>query len=200
MASHKYVDENDSAAMLAAKRSAGVTSDVNLRIPLCTGNEVGKQGQTQGRHHQKSKIGYQWLHKKYWCSPKIFLKKTKKTVASSEPANQINWHSYHAALVNRFNETMAQNSLTLFPTCHWKKYVRWMLTLLAVTQEAIWSVGWNHNSTTVEAEIFLHNRFIDCEGAILRIMIKFYFHLHKTRTNLFTKVESFYLWTCHHWC
>ena len=40
----KYVDENGSAAMLAARRSAGVTPKVNLRIPLHTGNEAGKQG------------------------------------------------------------------------------------------------------------------------------------------------------------
>ena len=31
---HKFVDENGSAAMLAAKRSAGVTPEVNLRILL----------------------------------------------------------------------------------------------------------------------------------------------------------------------
>ena len=31
---HKYVDKNVSAAMLAAKRSAGVTPEVNLSIPL----------------------------------------------------------------------------------------------------------------------------------------------------------------------
>ena len=40
---HKYVVENGSAAMLAAKRSAGVTPEVNLRILLCVGNKVCKQ-------------------------------------------------------------------------------------------------------------------------------------------------------------
>ena len=40
----KYVDENSLAAMLAAKRSAGVAPDVNLRILLCVGNKAHKQG------------------------------------------------------------------------------------------------------------------------------------------------------------
>ena len=40
---HKYVDENSSAAMLATKRSAGVTPEVNLRILLCSGEEARKQ-------------------------------------------------------------------------------------------------------------------------------------------------------------
>ena len=38
----KYVDENGSAAMLAAKRSAGVTPEVNLRILLHTDDEGHK--------------------------------------------------------------------------------------------------------------------------------------------------------------
>ena len=29
---------------------------------------------TLGRHHQKSKTGYQWAHKKDICPPKYFLK------------------------------------------------------------------------------------------------------------------------------
>ena len=36
----KYVDRNGSAAMQAAKRLASVTLEVNLRIPLHTGDEV----------------------------------------------------------------------------------------------------------------------------------------------------------------
>ena len=70
----KYVDENCYAAMLVAKRSTGVTQEVNLRILLRAGNEVGKHGfETQGRNHQNSKKqGYQWPHKKDWYSP-IFL-------------------------------------------------------------------------------------------------------------------------------
>ena len=48
--------------MLAAKRVAGVTPEVNLRNPLCAGKKAHKQGiqpgfETQGRCHQKSKIG-----------------------------------------------------------------------------------------------------------------------------------------------
>ena len=57
---HKYVDQKGLVAMLAAKRSAGVTTEVNLRILLCTGDKACKQGihpgfETHGRRHQKSK-------------------------------------------------------------------------------------------------------------------------------------------------
>ena len=38
----KYVDQSDSAAMLATKKSAGVASEVNLRIPLHTGDKAHK--------------------------------------------------------------------------------------------------------------------------------------------------------------
>ena len=46
----KYMelDEIGSAAMLATKRSSGVTPEVNLRIPLSVGNEVCKQGDPPG--------------------------------------------------------------------------------------------------------------------------------------------------------
>ena len=43
MPTRRYVDENDSAAMLVAKKSAGVPSEVNLRILLCTGDKAHKQ-------------------------------------------------------------------------------------------------------------------------------------------------------------
>ena len=48
--------------MRAAKTSAGVTPEVNLRNPLCTGEKAGKQGihpgfETQGICHHKSKRG-----------------------------------------------------------------------------------------------------------------------------------------------
>ena len=39
---HKYVDENGSAAMLVAKRSASVAPEMNLRSLLCAGNETCK--------------------------------------------------------------------------------------------------------------------------------------------------------------
>ena len=38
------MDENGSAAMLAAKRSAAVAPEVNLRNPLCSGNKACKLG------------------------------------------------------------------------------------------------------------------------------------------------------------
>ena len=48
---------------VAAKRSAGVTPEVNVRehisrTPLPSANKTAYSGfETQGRHHQKSKIG-----------------------------------------------------------------------------------------------------------------------------------------------
>ena len=39
----KYMDCNDSAAMLAAKRSAGVAPEVNLRISLHLADKEHKQ-------------------------------------------------------------------------------------------------------------------------------------------------------------
>ena len=70
----KYVGQSGSAAMLAIKRSAGVTPEVNLR------------NSTQARKHasestlalepradvtRSPKQGYHWPHKKYMCPPKI---------------------------------------------------------------------------------------------------------------------------------
>ena len=40
----KYVDKNGSATMLVTKRSAGVTAEVNVKIPLHVGDETCKQG------------------------------------------------------------------------------------------------------------------------------------------------------------
>ena len=43
---HKYVDQNGSAAMLTAKRSAGVTPEVNLRN-MCRPCQVRAQGKVK---------------------------------------------------------------------------------------------------------------------------------------------------------
>ena len=60
---HYYVDWNGLAAMLANKRSAGVTPEVSFRILLYEGDEAHPGFETQGRPHQKSKTGHHWLHK-----------------------------------------------------------------------------------------------------------------------------------------
>ena len=72
----RYVEEISSAAMLAAKRSAGVTPEVNLRehvtgTPLQFANKAAHSGFETQRCHQKSKTGYQWPHKENLCPPKI---------------------------------------------------------------------------------------------------------------------------------
>ena len=73
----KYMDENGSAAMLAAKRSAGVTPEVNLKILFtqamkhaCEGSHPGFE--TQGRHHQKSKTGISVAPQKGLMSSNFF--------------------------------------------------------------------------------------------------------------------------------
>ena len=40
----KYVDQNSLAAMLAAKRSAAVTPEVNLKNPLYAGHKACTRG------------------------------------------------------------------------------------------------------------------------------------------------------------
>ena len=63
MPAHRYVEENGSAAMLAAKRSAGVTPEVNLGehvtcMPLPSMKKAAHFGfETHRRRHQKSKTG-----------------------------------------------------------------------------------------------------------------------------------------------
>ena len=62
--------------MLAAKRSAGVAPEVNLRNPLHIGEEVRKQGihlalKPRADITRNPKQGCKWLHKKDMCTPKI---------------------------------------------------------------------------------------------------------------------------------
>ena len=63
MLSHKYVEMIGLAAMLAAKRSAGVTPEVNLRecvthAPLLSMNKATHSGfETHNKHQKKSKTG-----------------------------------------------------------------------------------------------------------------------------------------------
>ena len=76
----KYVGENGLAAMLTAKKSAGVAPKMNLRILLCAGDEACKQEdlpwlETQRIGHQKSKIGVSEVSQKGLMSSKNILKK-----------------------------------------------------------------------------------------------------------------------------
>ena len=69
MPAHRYVEENSLAAILATMM-AGVTPQVNLieyvtHTPAPNMNKATHFGfETQRRHHQKSKKGFQWPHKK----------------------------------------------------------------------------------------------------------------------------------------
>ena len=69
---------NGSAAMLAAKRSAGIASEVYLRNPLHTGDEACKHGihtgfETEARRHQKSNTGISVVLQKGLMSFKTFI-------------------------------------------------------------------------------------------------------------------------------
>ena len=73
---HCFMHVGNMTVMLAAKRLAGVAPQANLRNILHTGKKAHKPGihpgfETQGRHLQKSKQGYQWPHKKDSCLPKF---------------------------------------------------------------------------------------------------------------------------------
>ena len=78
-----YVDEYRSAAMLAGKKSVGVTPEVNLKectscMPLPTVNKAAHSGfEIHSRHHQK---GVLVTPQKDMCLPNIlfFKKWTKK--------------------------------------------------------------------------------------------------------------------------
>ena len=82
MPAHRNLEENGSAAMLAAKGSAGVTPNVNLsECTSCTPppsvNKTSYSGfETQQRCHQKSKTGVSLTHKKDLCPPtsKMYMK------------------------------------------------------------------------------------------------------------------------------
>ena len=69
-----------SAAMLVAKRSAGVAPEVNLReriscMPLPSVNKAGHSGfETQRRRHEKPKTGVSVAPQKDLCPPKFFFK------------------------------------------------------------------------------------------------------------------------------
>ena len=82
MPGRRYVEEIASAAMLATRRSAGITPEVNLRehvtcTPPPSTNKAAHSGsETQRRHHQKSKTGVSVVPtKKDLCPPKCFNKK-----------------------------------------------------------------------------------------------------------------------------
>ena len=60
----KYVDQTGSAAMLATKRSAGVTPEVNLRNPLHATERATLALKPRTGVAGSPKEGYQWQHKK----------------------------------------------------------------------------------------------------------------------------------------
>ena len=77
MPAHRFVEEISTVAMLAAKRLAGVTPEVNLRehethTSQPSMNKATHSGfETQRRHHQKFKTGVSVAPQKTLISSKI---------------------------------------------------------------------------------------------------------------------------------
>ena len=87
-----------STAMLAAKRLAGVTPEVNFRehvthMPLPSMNKAAHSGfEALRRHHQKSKTGVSVTPQKDLCRPNFFFKKVRIFWISSKMFHQgQNW-------------------------------------------------------------------------------------------------------------
>ena len=83
------MDQKGLGAMLTSTQSAGVTPGVNLRITQVTNMQGIHPGfETQGRCHQKSKIGHQRFHKKDLCPPNCFKKgMNKRSLANKRHLN-----------------------------------------------------------------------------------------------------------------
>ena len=73
MPAHRYVEEKSLAVILAGKRPAGVTPDLNLGervtcMPLPSANKAAHSGfETQRRYHQKPKTGVSVARQKDVC-------------------------------------------------------------------------------------------------------------------------------------
>ena len=80
MPGYRYLEDISLVAMLATKRLAGVTPEVNLGehlacMPLSSLNKAASSGfETQGRHHQKSKTKVSVAPQKGLVSSKNFKK------------------------------------------------------------------------------------------------------------------------------
>ena len=79
MPAYRYVEENGSVVMLATKRSADVTPEVNLR-EHCQVQIRLPTLKPRGVVNRSSKLGYQWPHKRDLCPPKFFLKNEKTNI------------------------------------------------------------------------------------------------------------------------
>ena len=91
--------------MLAAKRSAGVAPEVNLGVcvthmPPSSANKAAHSGfETQRRHHQKSKTGYQWPHKKDMPFNNFFKTNSHKYKSKRTSSYGFCIHKYHSGYI-----------------------------------------------------------------------------------------------------
>ena len=82
--------------MLVVKRLVGVAPEVNLKNPLCTGDETCKQGihygfKTQNRRHQRSKTGiFMSPTKKDLCPPKKQFQKLLFLISGRSRSSSVN--------------------------------------------------------------------------------------------------------------
>ena len=114
MFAYRYVEENGSTAILAAKRLAGVAPEVNLKecvthMPLSATYKAAHSGfETQRKHHQKSKTGVSVAHNKRLMSSK-YLKRTLR-----ENCKQVKYPSRREWHPELFHETGIEDSRWIY--------------------------------------------------------------------------------------
>ena len=100
---YKYMDPKGVAAMLAVKRSAGVTPEVNLRNQLYVGDEKKKWGDPLLDLKRSADVAvspeqrYQWQHKNDWCPQnKNYMERKKaETIVTCQDGNIVHVARLH---------------------------------------------------------------------------------------------------------
>ena len=136
MPASSYVEENGSAAMLAAKRLAGVTPEVNLLEYMCntyTSTECENKTahsniETQRRHHQKSKTKVSVAPQKDLCPPKFFFKKNvliaenlEWNTSGKEKNNQVSKTFLSVVKIKQTSFTLKRLNLPLYKDFYFRK-------------------------------------------------------------------------------
>ena len=94
MSASRYVEENDSAAMVTAKRSAGIAPVVNIRehITHTTKLSANKDAlKPRGNVTRSPKQGYEWPDKKDLCPPIFFVLKYAYPLILQSPKFTAPW-------------------------------------------------------------------------------------------------------------
>ena len=107
------MEEINSAAMLAAKRSVGVTPEMNLREHVtCMPSPMLIRLPTlalkpRGDVTRSPKQGYQWPHKKDFCPPKTLEKKSHIKAWIGGPVTHVAGRVFLDAALDNVHLTLA---------------------------------------------------------------------------------------------